>query len=148
MYFPQISEDQKKIQTIENAVMRKSRIMVAYNFPIVLHFYPWYLQSTMKPPCAIWVFPTSLQTYVSDSQRTERLFHLRFSNQMRKKKSPGYVGALGCTVARLAGLVLTALLSRSVMKGASIWMSAARRRGACLCHNLICIHFPRLRWKT
>lgn len=36
----------------------------------------------------------------------ERVFHLIFSNQIRKSSS--YVGALGCTGARLAGLVLTA----------------------------------------
>lgn len=56
--------------------------------------------------------------------------YLRFLNQMKLKKkrqkSYHHVGALGCTGARLAGLVLTALLEQLVMKAASLWMSSAR----------------------
>jgi len=56
----------------------------------------------------------------------EKLFHCRISNQIRE--SPRYEGALECTGARLAGLVLTAkarnFLLRPVMKGA-FWMSIA-----------------------
>ena len=53
-------------------------------------------------------------------------------SQIRSEKSSGYIGALGCTGARLAGLVLTAkacnLLLQLVMKGA-FWMSSARLLG-------------------
>lgn len=63
----------------------------------------------------------------------EGIFHLRFSNLIRK--SSAYAGALGCAGARLAGLVLTAEAHnlRLVMKGGGQgWMS-----GACLL-GLVC----------
>lgn len=68
--------------------------------------------------------------------------HPRFSNQIRKSSSCG--GSLGCTGARLAGLVLTAeahnLLLWLVMKGGFLDERRSSSR-ACLCHNLICINF-------
>lgn len=63
-------------------------------------------------------------------QKTEWLFlsPIFKSDEVKKKRQKSYhhVGALGCTGARLAGLVLTALLEQLVMKAASLWMSSAR----------------------
>lgn len=107
------------------------------SFPHISSFSPWFVQKGNITPRAIWLFRMFILD-IADLGRWE-LFHLIFSNQIRKSSS--YIGALGCMGARLAGLVLTALLLQLVMKGAWFLDEQCSSLRACLCHNLICIHF-------